>query len=48
MKIHTRAVLAMQIAATISGQGHQSGLKSTSADGSSNVTALPSHPQFIY
>jgi len=48
MKIHTRALLTMQIAAMISGQRHQSGLKSTSADGSSNATALPSHSQFIH
>lgn len=35
MKIHTRALLTMQTAAIISEQGHQSGLNSTSADGSS-------------
>jgi hypothetical protein len=41
MKIHTRALLTMQIAAMISGQGHQSGLKSTPADGSSMSRHFP-------
>jgi len=41
MKIHTRALLTTQIAAMISGQRHQSGLKSTSADGSSTSPHFP-------
>jgi hypothetical protein len=41
MKIHPRDLLTMQIAAMISGQGHQSGLKSTSAGGSSMSPHFP-------
>jgi len=41
MKIHARALLTMQIAAMISGQRHQSGLKSTSAHGSSMSPHFP-------
>lgn len=46
MKIHTRALFIMEIAAMISGQGHKSAVKSTSAGGSSLSVHFP-HILFI-